>query len=890
MVTWAWPGQAAGYAYSPEQGRLAAIGTHENSVAFVDLAEAMDAKSPPRPRLVELTGTPTCITYKRLGQSGLFIIGQRDPNVIILLDAESLEEVRRLPTEFGSPEAISVATDPASPRALVRTDVNVFLELDLARQEMIREHPQSWASHAWLSPDGNRLYGAHRPIPDEVRVIDIKNGLAGVLDRSSPAQNGPAAIRNTPERPFAVGGLCVIGGTAKVGVGRQIYDEQLKQVVAEVDFIPQAFSGTGPWAAGVADRSLAFASSTSGETQVSLPLPENWFPEPADPEAEKRARVHNPVTTSASVKTPLPVNVFADDAHQLWLVATGRNVLVVPGKTLGLPDLPKAPTAKGPPPEAIVGRPYEYSLGAPEAAARVELLKGPPGMTIDNGVLRWTPAIADVGPISVRWRAPRPGVSDESTLTINVLHRRMDPPLNAAGATLSPDGRRVLFWGAPDTPGPDSEPPGFGDSRVAVLMDIEKNTQIARREFEAPIYDASLSDSGAYVLVSPLGGNSGSPDASAVLKLKGTDLSTEKRLSTPDGRITCLGDQYLKFDGQHNSWIFNVADERVQYTIQSTPSFRIDPLSGLGKQMADGWLVAGVLWDPAFTKPLLLPEPFRYAGIPGPPSPFRGPGLSERFYQGFLYEVPLSSQRAGVPAGRQVLSAAFSCFHPCRMLLEQDDAKGLSLAVYDLEFQKRLGSVALTAIPPRSRSRDPQWTILAGATGIVVHSREATFVLPTDQLEFLPRSTFRIEPRQSPLVVDRGPIEVQYVADGATKFECFIPDLGEDKRPEKLESSDGRFKIDFAEIARRRITEYAAAAAREPRFKNPEHKRSPNRVVNRVIEHSQLEYARLTGTPTTDVPIAVEVVVRARASEEREAFLKHSYILLLKPEEFDPNP
>jgi len=868
-VTWTWETPAEGYAYCPELGRLAIIGAHGDNLAIVDLSDTVREQA--APRLIELTGTPTTVAYKPFGKGGLFIVGHRECDACVLIDAVSLSEVRRIPTESGWPVQIAVASDPASPRGIVMLNTALIAEIDFASQEIVEELNRCRARLIAFSADGATLYAADNSPPREISIFDEQKDLdlANTLSDQFWRQKGEIVLSDE-----AVSGSFPLprpGQSGMVALGRQVRDAHLKNVAAELDFIAQAFSSRRPFVAGIVDKEFQVASTENGETVVKVPLPAEWFQQKPDAVKQASTGIEPHYTTTANRTLPRPVEVVCDDIHDIWLVLTAKDVLVIPGQTLGLHAGEQVASSSMPAEAATVGEPYAFQLND---GGRMELVQAPEGMTANAGTLQWTPTSKQVGRHSISARVQRGTSPSDLDWQVTVSHRKLGGDIRIAQASLSGDGRRAVLRG---TLKPGTDVPGF-DTEVVAVVDLTTGKEVARRIFDMAITGVAMSDADVFVRTAVL---TTGPGSTEILRLSAADLKTQQRMTTPAGFLTCVGDRFLRFDGRSETKLYDLTDQVVTFVGSfSGRDEQLHPENGVGSRMADGWIVGDVLWDFTLKTPQLIVARGRPGGAVGSGQRFPAVGKSypwqypsQSIFEGYLYDVPVGSQRFEMGAASE-FRPVYSSFQPCKYLLKNDRQQGIHLSVEDL-----ITGRPLSEIPLGVESKDastPLWQIVPGATAILVQYKSDWYSIPIAAIDRVPERLFRIEPKQSTFAVDRSVTEVRYRAEGTRKWECFIPALSEEGRPFRLESTDGVFRIDFGEIAKRLLDVSSKDAARVPGgVRRPD-----------WVDRLQKDFTLVTGKKAEGIPIPVEVTVRAAANDEREALLRHCFLIEVTEAEF----
>jgi hypothetical protein len=108
-------------ALDTDRGHLALVGPWPGALGLVTAEQLRDGASFADVATVALQGTPTSVRYKPLSDGGLLVVGQRQPDAVVLIDPESRDIVDTIPIESGAPCWLAGSPNPESPDVYVAT-------------------------------------------------------------------------------------------------------------------------------------------------------------------------------------------------------------------------------------------------------------------------------------------------------------------------------------------------------------------------------------------------------------------------------------------------------------------------------------------------------------------------------------------------------------------------------------------------------------------------------------------------------------------------------------------------------------------------------------------------------------------------------------------------
>lgn len=875
------PGEAKGFALDPAGGRLAVVGPWEDQVGFLSADDLATGSKSTKPETVSISGTPATVAYVPRESGGVFAVGAREPDGVTFLDAQTLKRLKTVPVKLTHPGFLAASQDAARPHLYLRFVKQTERgrpEMGLARIDVERlEMDARWEGrkyrHVSVSPDGKFIYtlpySSDNSLTRSRPGVPERDGGVGRWDTVT-SRIGQVSTR-----------YCMDPRGAFVAGGSNLYSADVTQLLVELEYDPLAIMGKQPWMAGLRQYDLVIGSTNDGRAVTEITLPEEFLI--PNEKHRKPPPIRKPSTT---IHPAAFAQVFADEQRGRFVVATRGHVVSLPLDKLDLPDEPHLSLSQMPSNRAIVGNAYEGPLETLSGSPDGELIESPDGMTIENGVVRWSPGDDDVGFVNVRVELKDGRVTHDEAWQIEVGPAKLDVPFLAMGCAASNDGGRAVVWGN-DWPGGGKRlnasyerHPG---PRLA-LVDVATRQVVAERKLDFHVTHAEFSKYAIYVSALPPRYSNESTQLLVKFSLDDLRELGEKELAS--GSIKTIADRYLICLGARG--------ERTRYTLPDmkpveTPSaMRREP--PLPRRLADGWLLDGVVWDDNLDKARLLVEPygFSFAYQVG-----RDSTDLDRAFQGVAFDAP---DRAAPPVDRDALHAGMYTPHiPALLTMKQtmpDPKKQrgpssgrVHLDLVDLKSNDIVRSVTL---------RNGFWRRGvfpydgANTTGIattpdhvlVTHQGEV-LVIPAVDGDGPIQAPFRIAPQQSTFTVSAtGSAKVRYEADGATKFDLTIQAVGNTPE-EKLESADGSFEIDLRESVPG-IVEKVSLQFQRARSYDGEGKTRAEDYVDKIREN----YRKLVGKDPSGVPVLVRAEVQAYNRKEEVARLTHAYLVDIPMEEF----
>ena len=601
------PGEAKGFALDPAGGRLGIVGPWEDQVGFLSADDLATGSNTAQPETVSISGEPIAIAYVPRESGGVFAVGAREPDGVTILDAQTLERLKTVPVKLAHPGVLAASQNAARPHLYLtfvgpaeRSRPKLGLaRIDVERLEMDAQWPEREFRHVSVSPDGQFIY-------------TLPNNSGADLTRSRPVvpdQDGVGGRWHTvTSRLGRVSTRYYVDPRgAVIAAGNNLYSADISQLLMELDFDPLAFVAKQPWMAGIRMNDLVIASTNDGRAVTEISLPGEFL----IPDEKLRKQ---PVKPSTTFHPAAFAQIFADDERNRFVLATRQQIVSLPLDKLDLPDEPHLSLAEKPSNKAIVDAAYEVPLATLSGSPEAELIEGPKGMTIADGVLRWNPTDGDVGFVNVRVELKDDKITHDEAWQVEVGRPKLDVPFLVLGCAASLDGTRAVVWGNEWPQGGKRLSPArerHPGSRLA-LVDLSTRQVIAKRELDFPVARAQTSKYAIYA--SPLPPQY-SKEPTPVIKFTPDDLRELGEEDVASGLVTTFADRYLIcLDPREGSKRYTLPDMKPVETLPA-PRWSIHDPPPVPRQLGDGWLLDGVLWDDNLDKTRLLVEPFGFERV-----------------------------------------------------------------------------------------------------------------------------------------------------------------------------------------------------------------------------------------------------------------------------------
>lgn len=452
---------------------------------------------------------------------------------------------------------------------------------------------------------------------------------------------------------------------------------------------------------------------------------------------------------------------------------------------------------------------------------------------------------------------------------------RLDVGFLVVGCSPSTDGKRMVAWGIDyehDTPAFDpanANAPRPHETRLA-LVDMATRNVLATRTIAAVITQVDFNATGVYIVAN----EQAFGDTMSVLRLSADNLMTLARSSILAGQIESIADQLLISERYDNggSRKYSLPDLHPMEPVAADHTTLTK--STTSRQIADGWLMDGVVWDEELSKPQLL------LSLPG----FRhGSDASTRVVDinavPILQGVLLFAATGTAPSPRdwRLEQPRFSPHVPAVMRLTDRRGK------ISLDFLEQNSGQVLRSVPLRTGT--PRHVKVATSSNWVIATLDKdTFLIPSQSVQSPVTVPFRIRPVQSTLVLSTGaPVAVRYEATDATKFELEIPGLKAGDGHYRQESRNGEFTIDLSSSVAAMAQRISESTRQNRRFRG-----DVAAWAEDYIRQSTATFSLITGRKPDGVPLQLEVLVRAYGEDLSVAVLRHVYLFEVPMSELQP--
>ena len=381
--------RAEDYAYDPRRGRLAIYGPWQRDIGFIAVDDQRRAGPIQDVTRVEVQGLPTALIFQSLGERGVFIVAHRDPPGFAMIDPETLQVVKELPLASGAPFFFRASGESAASFVYFTAD---FPPMSFAAED----DPAVFRSMA-------RASGFTIQRIDVTRMALDPAWRPSELQASGIARNGREVIYWYPWRRS----VFVEPGGRVAATDDALLSLDLGRQVMKLDFRVRGFLPRCPWLVGTVEKELVVGSMNDGRIVTQIPFPDYVQ------EAKRIVGAHYH-------QNHLRAQVFTDVPRNRLVVGLVQHVMVIPIETLGLPEEPDLLLAESPPDKASAGQAYQFALKTGSDNSTATLVKGPEGMTIQDGVLRWVPQAAGPKPVEVRIRLTAGNTSREEAWKVTV--------------------------------------------------------------------------------------------------------------------------------------------------------------------------------------------------------------------------------------------------------------------------------------------------------------------------------------------------------------------------------------------------------------------------------------------------------------------------------------
>lgn len=557
-------------------------------------------------------------------------------------------------------------------------------------------------------------------------------------------------------------------------------------------------------------------------------------------------------------------------------------------------------------------------------SAQVEVLDGSSGAgdekddhtpRIENGILKWTPSIEQLGPRTLRLRVTESGISREVGYRFNVAY----PSMGVAGfeiQAIRPDtagNNLAVVWGQTTT-GIPPELPRLAEAIPQTFIgvfDLERKELIRHRILVNRVSNAAMHEGFIYAV---LGGRvhrefgederfsyNGSSlvcfDASALEAREFAPINGDASL------VRVIAGKYIGVRSTNNvNYCFEIGALKPVHGPDYTT--RVPTFGKIG----ENWVWDGVLYDKQFEKPQLLITAHSYL-------PYHANVVSESLFfvgsgsRGVHYIRPTTS---GFASGG-CLSAGYSDLSKEKGFVVSETLPvfmiptntGLAFAksnTFDLPSSAQAGqstSYPLHIFPkdaPHGGSIPDSITVHENKVFVCRNGRVVEFADSVFHDQLRHSNDLKLEHRQERFTLELDQeYTVKYSAEGATKYTMYLyvdprsssyidqlnsPQAYEARGVTKLESNDGFFRISAprSAIVERAMTFVAST------FPADESEVAAEKYVSLCRE----AFETLTGRALLTVPVPYYAVVIAESNDASvgKAYMSHVYLVEVPQKEF----
>lgn len=470
-------GDHTGFAFNPNTGDVAAIGKKESMVIYS--AAFFDGQST-KVRTIDLPVLPSAIAYKRLGSKDHWVIGTAKGD-LLLLDATTGKVITRglVAKPIGKIVTPDLADDPAvfasfagrgdgaRPGNIIFADARDFKS---AQEKTMPTTRFGSDVDIALSLDGKRLYCARRSSsPSGVGFVRIEKG---------PSIGSPIVLKEGRYEHDSALGPYVLGPyNRKMYVGLKCWSAEMlgKDTASKLPATPHCIFRKRPILIGANWRAREFyrsRRSTSSpkilaidvrtlETVGTIPVPKEMATD-----------------MGLSGREYKPTGWFADDRGKRLVVISPSLAYVVSLSSVKVPKAPYLyPSVKYDAP-LLVGKPARLSVEPVSPGCKLSLVKGPKGMILRDGKLRWTPGDDDVGRVKIDLKVSYGSVDQVTPIWVDVVQEGVTLPFVVTHMAASPDGDYVVAW---DGPGYATRRTDGRQAKIALIHLPTKTARITER-------------------------------------------------------------------------------------------------------------------------------------------------------------------------------------------------------------------------------------------------------------------------------------------------------------------------------------------------------------------------------------------------------------------------
>lgn len=855
------PGAAVGFAFDAERRLLAMIGPWPKSVGLVAVDELMKAGPLEKVEPIAVTGEPTAVTFVPRAGGTVLVVGQKDPDIITVLDCAQRKPLHTISSEKGWPRFLCASSNPERPFLYTlgggAREVNhVRVDLTTMKAETLKPTQSDSTQEIAISADGKIIYVRRAGSPASITAT----GLPPTFDDANAVWGELGTYNKTtpPAYPHPNGRY--------VASGNLLFDAKMTSIVKEMQFDPRAFFTDLPWMAGNRGDEFVIGSFNDGKPLASIALPEGWLG--ITNEVRKK---YSPDYGSSHYIPGEFSQIFADQTKHQFVFCLRERIVTFPLERFGLPAQPYLAVTNELPDRAMVGTPYKVEFKTVSGKPNAEISSGPEGLKAEGNSVVWTPTSSQIGKAELKVRLTDGATSHSEVWQVRVGQHRLEVPYFVRGCEPSTDGKQVAVWGH-DWPPPKVEsfnyrPP---EKSYITLIDVARETVIASTTVDAAVGQVELNAHGLFAANS----NGFGQGEMVVMRLSVPELKVVAQSQLITGFLTSLADKVMVSRRQDDSASRLYALPSLKPIAQPHLEGRISAPALPAGRVVGGWLMEGVLWDEGLKTPKLIrspPEfmvcPFLGQGPASQPPPLEGFGLRAA-YGPPSFTLDLAQSRPTLPAEI-----------PAAIRIKKDNYGALFLDFVDIK-ETILRSVQVreaSDFGPYHPYSHPEVHHLTATSDRVFYSqRGSAFVIPVVGENGAFPQPFHVLPQQSTLVLASNKVNpVQYQSNPeATRFELLIPALSTSDRPFVLESATGKFDLDVREAAKQLVN----------KIEEGRNGQGPSMDAGYLAKQEALArnaFRQLVGRQPNGMPYLLEVFVRATSKDLAVDVLPHAFLLEL---------
>lgn len=615
----------------------------------------------------------------------------------------------------------------------------------------------------------------------------------------------------------------------------------------------------------------------------------------------RRLAAHNARVTVGGANRTMEPAILAGGKN--ILVCLRDHVAVIDRTALNPPDEPTLAADIQGPRVVSVGQTAKFKIVRADPKTIISLQSGPKGMELAGDTLTWTPA--DGGPATATLAVSAPGGAAQRTqkLALSATRSVIELGFVPRDLVLSEDGKTAVAFSSTDRfvrRGGQNAPA----AQVAVL-DLASQKVLAQRTMDSHVGCAAMDSQNVYV---------GLADADAILVLKRSDLSDVRRVFT-DGRINSMaaaGEKYLLVQCTRTTGFerrLAMQYQLPELTPVSEPATANNPALGYLREAApqrvgEDWLFHGAVYDGSLQKAKMLLQPLdlpqldcggnqpRWDGADGPIlSPWGtrvgGTVLWRNGQQvGSFTNTTAAHVLSDIPAA---LTLAVEEGRP-----QGRDADGVTIreitSQYVLSVRELCtGQVVQTlTLGQVSKSRQPGWPgdgdryrIVSRAGVVAVQTLDRVYVLPVssmDRQKLQAPVTFTLNQPNLMLKGDRPTVAFEVVG-GKGPYEYGL--TGE-VRWLSIDRQSGKVTVDTA-LAKQKAMELVAQIVSNRRGEYGPASRPSG--LQPIVESYRASlagrYRELTGSQPDGIPVAIQIGVTARDSQQMSQTLSQAVLMCI---------